>query len=105
MVQHPSYPTIDRALLQNNGGIYEYIVPDVNDPSLDTITRIGHFGNNAVITRQGAAGFDPVRNVYLRSLDTGRNRNHAFTFWDLSIASGGGPNCPTSRLKPFSKHP
>lgn len=85
--------TNDRALIQNNLGLFEYIAPDVNDSSLDEFNKIGDFGLNSGITEQGAGAYDPVRDIYLRTLDGDKNSGNAFTFWDLAGATGG-TDCP-----------
>ncbi|HEY9102155.1 Ig-like domain-containing protein, partial [Chitinimonas sp.] len=70
--------------------LFKYTVVDVNDPSKDTMEKVGTYW----VTPGPAAGtYDPVRNIFLA---TGVDPT-PFTFWDLSTA---GPTNKDQRLFP-----
>lgn len=56
-------------------GLYKYVINDINDPTLDTIEKVGRFSG---INNQGPGAYDPVRKQFIKA---GR---HGLGYWNLN---------------------
>ena len=74
----------DVVYIEYGRGLWKMTVNDVNDPSQDTYEQVG--SRFASYSGGGAGDYDPSRNIYLRSHNTG------FTFFDLNSAGPGNRN-------------
>lgn len=61
--------------------LYEYIINDITDPSLDSWEIIGS-PHNSTYAYQGSGAFDSLNNVFVRTGDA--NLGIPFLFWDLN---------------------
>lgn len=61
------------------GDLWKYTINDVNDPSQDQIKLVGQRFES--FSGQGAAAFDPTRNLYVRTAEDW------LTFWDVTAQS------------------
>ncbi len=62
--------------------LFRYVINELGTPAADSLTMVG--GSSHRLSDQGAAGYDPVRKLFVRTGD----RDTPFSYWDLSIAVG-----------------
>lgn len=76
-----------------NGELYRYAVPDVNDPSLDTVSKVGrYFGGPSAL---GPGAYDPDSKLFV-ALGGGET---PFVAWDLDTPGPGNNSVPIAPVK------
>ncbi len=66
----------------NGNFLYQYVINDLNDPTLDSWSVIGT-PHSSTYAYQGSGAYDPVNNIFVR---TGSDASLPFLFWDLDNA-------------------